>query len=94
MEQKSPIEILKWTNATWLEIPSQDKPKENEECLIICKQQYVKPPKINTGEWEVLHWKKDDRDDGNWGLFFLGLFWELDHAELFAESISKTLNQK
>jgi len=80
------MEILKWEHETWVEIPTQDKPIENEECLIICKQEYVLPPKINTGQWEVLHWRQDEKDNMYWSVFVLGLFWKIEHAELFANA--------
>jgi len=83
------MEILKWEDQTWKEIPIRYKLIKNEECLIICKQEYVKPPKINTGEWEVLHWRQDERDQMNWSVCFVGLFWELEDAELFARAMAK-----
>jgi hypothetical protein len=83
------MEILKWNDKTYHEIPEQDHPQNGEECLIICKQVYIEPPKINTGEWEVLQWKEDKLDLPNWSIHFVGLFWELEDAELFAEAYSK-----
>lgn len=83
------MEILKWRDKTWIEIPSQDKPIEGEECLIIAKRIFATPPKENTGTWEVLRWREDERNNMEWDLEYVGLFWEFEDAELFADSILK-----
>ena len=86
------MDILKWNNSTWDEIPTQDKPNENEECLIICKREYIAPPYINTGNWEVLHWRQDEKDEMNWNVFIVALFWDFENAELFSKAFANALN--
>lgn len=85
------VEILKWKDKTWLEIPNQDKPIEGEECIIIAKRICSPPPKENTDTWEVLRWRQDVLNDMNWDLEYSGLFWEFEDAELFAEALVKNI---
>ena len=86
------MEILKWKELNWLEIPSQDKPIEDEECLIIAKRILMLPPKENAGTWEVLWWRQDFKNDMQWDLEYVALFWEFEDAEMFASELA--LKQK
>lgn len=83
------MKILKWKEKSWIEIPRQDKPIENEECLIIAKRILAPPPRENTGTWEVLWWRQDKLNDMEWDLEYVGLFWDFENAELFAEALAK-----
>lgn len=82
------MDILKWKDKTWIEIPDQDKPIEGEECVIIAKRICQKPPHDNCGTWEVLIWRQDKLNDMEWDLEYAGLFWEFEDAEKFAETIN------
>ena len=85
------MNVLIWNDKTYREIPEQDNPitdSNKPECLIICKQEYVEPPKINTGKWMVIHCKESI--SGDFVPHTIGLFWDIEYAELFANVITNT----
>lgn len=78
------MEILKWKDKTWDEIPSQDNPVTDQNappCLVICKQGYQHTTHVDEYRFEVLRVNNGEAK-------YLGLFWEIQDAELFAESYS------
>ncbi len=83
------MKVIIWNDKTYREIPIH--PQDGESCLIICKQPDVKFPKTNTGSWEVLEWKQDELNKPNWAVHFVGLFWKIKDAELFAETYAKKI---
>lgn len=82
--KKQAMDVLIWNDKTYREIPEQDNPNKSE-CLIICKQEYIEPPKINTGKWMVIYCKESISSD--FAPHTIGLFWDIKYAELFANVI-------
>ena len=82
------MEIVKFLNQTWQEIPDQDNPAMNyfetkdgvvkQECILIFKGKYAG---ISKGGYVVaVNPKKGD-------ITKKGVFWNIENAELFAESL-------
>jgi hypothetical protein len=93
------IEILKWENSQWHEIPKQDNPafdyKYNDarlqeriigrhnHCLMICKVEDYESKSVGKDGYVVIEVPLDTKD-----VIRRGLFWHLEHAEMFAEAFS------
>ena len=89
------MEIVNFSEKTFQEIPKQDNPafmskKEWDEigekgCVLITKQNEQKPPYRNCGRICVLRIDPTENTNEEKTVTYLGLFWELKHAMLFAE---------
>jgi len=92
------MEIINFSEKTFREIPDQDNPafmtkKEwdkigENSCLLITKQEQQKPPYKNCGRLCVFLITPQERPEEEETTTYLGLFWELKDAMLFAETYS------
>ena len=96
---KMAIEILKWEDKQWHEIPKQDNPafdyKYNDarlqeriigrhnHCLIICKVEDYESKSVGKNGYVVIEVPSEPKD-----VIRRGLFWHIEHAEQFAEEFS------
>ena len=84
------MEIVKFLNHTWQEIPYQDNPAMNhmqtkdgwikQECIMIFKGNYQR---ITDGGFVVALVPKDS------DIIKMGVFWTSESAEMFAEAFEK-----
>lgn len=92
------MEIVDFSEKTFGEIPKQDNPafmtkKEwdtagENGCLLITKQEQQKPPYKNCGRLCVFKIEPVENSDEEESVTYLGLFWEIEHAKMFAEAFS------
>ena len=92
------MEIVDFSEKTFGEIPKQDNPaymtkKEWNEagengCLLITKQEEQKPQYKNCGRLCVFKIEPVENPDEEESVTYLGLFWEIEHAKMFAEAFS------
>lgn len=78
------MEIVKFYDKTWLEIPEQDNPAmrdgwQREECVMIFKGQYHR---IEDGGFVVA------KVDPERNITSIGVFWKKEFADMFAESLA------
>lgn len=83
------MEIVKFLDKTWQEIPEQDNPAmpyegKKDECLMIFKGRYFR----FTDDGYVVAMVSPDG-----GMTNLGVFWNANIAELFADSFNLPGNQ-
>ena len=94
------MEIVNFYEKTFREIPEQDNPafmtkKEwdainQNGCILITKQEKQKPPYVNCGRICVFKIDPSEYPKEEETVTYLGLFWELEHALLFAETFINT----
>lgn len=90
------MQIVDFHEKTFNEIPRQDNPafmnkKEwdaagEDGCLLITKQDPNKTPYKNNGRFCVFEIEPVENIDNNDSVIYLGLFWDINVARLFAES--------
>lgn len=78
------MKIHKWEDTLWINIPNQDRPIKGEECLTITRTILATPEYIKA--WQVIRQNPEYIDDKRRGLESLGIFYDFDKAELFAEN--------
>ena len=94
-------QIIDFREKTFSEIPEQDNPafmskaewdSLNESgCLLITKQDEQKPPYKNCGRFCVFDIGVVENPKEDESVTYLGLFWEIENAMLFAEAYTSKL---
>ena len=94
------MEIVDFSEKTFGEIPKQDNPaymitKEWDTVgengyLLITKKEEKKSPYKNCGRFCVFKIEPVENPDEEESVTYLGLFWEIEHAKMFAEAFSST----
>ena len=92
--------IFRFTDKTFLDIPRCENPafiKKDDwktshlQCMVICKQIERKAPYLNAGRYCVLLITANNNPLEDETVEQVGLFWEIDDAELFANAYRKRL---